>query len=60
MELGKLITSMSTTQLETSKLPSRPFYSNGISYLDTQWPDTDSSLGINASKSSSRTFKMQF
>ena len=60
MEIGKLITSMSTTQLETSQLPSRPFYSNGISYLDTQWPDTDSSLGINASKSSSRTFKTQF
>ncbi len=39
MELGGLITAMATTQLETTRLDARPFYRDGISYLDTKWPE---------------------
>lgn len=38
LELGKLITAMGTTELQTNQLEARPFYKNGVSYLDTQWP----------------------
>ncbi len=38
MELGGLITAMGLTELETERLDARPFYRNGISYLDTAWP----------------------
>ena len=38
MELGGLITAMGITELETERLPARPFYQDGISYLDTEWP----------------------
>ena len=38
MELGGLITAMGITELETERLPARPFYEDGISYLDTEWP----------------------
>lgn len=60
LELGGLITAMGTTELQASRLPARPFYQKGISYLDTQWPATDSSRGINASESSRGRFKLQF
>ena len=38
MELGGLITLMGTTQLETKRLGGRPFYRDGISYWDAEWP----------------------
>ena len=61
VELGTLITAMGTTNLQASRLPARPFYRKGISYLDTQWPATDSSLDTDASEeSSSRSFKLEF
>ena len=60
MELGKLITTMGTTDLQTSRLKARPFYQNGVSYLDTQWPAKKTTSGVNASESSSRRFKLLF
>ncbi|WP_094559379.1 LCP family protein [Synechococcus sp. 8F6] len=47
MELGGLITAMSTTQLETKRLGGRPFYRNNISYWEADWPQPvlDSSAG---------------
>ena len=38
MELGGLITLMGTTQLETKRLGGQPFYRDGISYWDAEWP----------------------
>ena len=38
MEIGGLITAMGNTQLQTTRLDSTPFYRNGISYLETEWP----------------------
>jgi len=60
MELGKLITAMGSTELQTSRLNARPFYQNGVSYLDTQWPTNDKSRGVDASDSSSRRFQLLF
>ena len=60
MELGKLITAMGSTELQTSRLNARPFYQNGVSYLDTQWPNKDTSRGVDASESSSRRFQLLF
>ena len=59
MELGKLITTMGTTQLQTTRLKARPFYQNGVSYLDTQWPTNDSSLDKDASRSSSESLRLK-
>lgn len=42
MELGGLITAMGTTSLQTHRLEATPFEKNGISYLDTQWPSSES------------------
>ena len=42
MELGGLITAMGTTSLQTHRLEATPFEKNGISYLDTQWPSSQS------------------
>ena len=53
MELGGLITAMGLTELETERLDARPFYRNGISYLDTAWP-TQQSDGDSIESSSSR------
>ncbi|HGY5531899.1 MAG: LCP family protein [Prochlorococcus sp.] len=39
MEIGGLITAMGTTELETTRLEAKPFFLNGISYLETQWPE---------------------
>lgn len=39
MEIGGLITAMGTTELETKRLEAKPFFLNGISYLETQWPE---------------------
>jgi len=52
MELGGLITAMGITELETERLPARPFYQDGISYLDTEWPVYQG--GQDASDSSSQ------
>ena len=60
MELGKLITAMGSTELQTSRLNARPFYQNGVSYLDTQWPTNDKSRGVDASDSSSRRSQLLF
>ncbi|MBL6888718.1 MAG: LytR family transcriptional regulator, partial [Synechococcus sp. BS30m-G30] len=60
MELGKLITTMGTTHLQTDRLKSRPFYKNGVSYLDTQWPAQQTTKGVDASESSSKRFKILF
>jgi LCP family protein required for cell wall assembly len=38
MELGGLITVMGTTKLETRRLGGRPFYRDGISYWEAEWP----------------------
>ena len=60
MELGKLITAMGSTELQMSRLNARPFYQNGVSYLDTQWPTNDKSRGVDASDSSSRRSQLLF
>ena len=60
MELGKLITTMGTTDLQTSRLKARPFYKNGVSYLDTQWPAKTTTSGVDASESRSRRFQLLF
>jgi LCP family protein required for cell wall assembly len=39
MELGGLITAMGTTQLEVERLDGYPFYLDGISYWEAEWPD---------------------
>jgi anionic cell wall polymer biosynthesis LytR-Cps2A-Psr (LCP) family protein len=38
MELGGLITVMGTTSLDTRRLGGRPFYRDGLSYWDAEWP----------------------
>ncbi len=59
MELGGLITAMGTTDLETERLKATPFYRNGISYLNTEWPGGDSS-GADASETSSWRYRVLF
>ena len=58
MELGGLITAMGLTELETERLDARPFYRNGISYLDTAWPADQS--GGDASESSSWRYRFLY
>lgn len=58
MELGGLITAMGLTELETERLDARPFYRNGISYLDTEWPAHQS--GGDASESSSWRYRFLY
>lgn len=60
MELGKLITAMGSTELQMSRLNARPFYKNGVSYLDTKWPTKDTSRGVDASESSSKRLQLLF
>ncbi|KGG25486.1 MULTISPECIES: LCP family protein [unclassified Prochlorococcus] len=45
LELGGLITAMGTTELETTRLEAKPFFSNGISYLETEWPEAAEANG---------------
>ena len=59
MELGGLITAMGLTELETQRLPARPFYRNGISYLETEWPG-QGPKGIDATESSSWRYRLLF
>jgi len=59
MELGGLITAMGLTELETERLPTRSFYRNGISYLDTEWP-TERGRGSDATESSSWRYRFLF
>ena len=59
MELGGLITAMGTTDLNASSLNAVPFNSDGISYLDTEWP-AKSSSGADASEASSQRFRFLF
>ena len=54
-----LITSMGTADLNTSALNMVPFYVDGISYLDTEWPAKTSS-GVDASEASSQRFRFLF
>lgn len=42
MELGGLVTAMGSTRLETQRLEGRPFDRQGVSYLDTRWPNPSS------------------
>jgi len=42
MELGGLLTAMGTTQLDTHRMGGRPFYRDGISYWEAEWPNNDS------------------
>ena len=58
MELGGLITAMGLTELETERLDARPFYRNGISYLDTEWPAQQ--RGGDASESSSWRYRFLY
>ena len=58
MELGGLITAMGLTELETERLDARPFYRNGISYLDTAWPADRN--GGDASESSSWRYRFLY
>ena len=58
MELGGLITAMGLTELEAERLPARPFYQDGISYLDTEWPAHQS--GGDASESSSWRYRFLY
>ena len=58
MELGGLITAMGLTELETERLDARPFYRNGISYLDTAWPAHQS--GADASESNSGRYRFLY
>ena len=58
MELGGLITAMGTTDLNASTLNAVPFYADGISYLDTEWPAKTSSP--DASEASSERFRFLF
>ena len=59
MELGGLITAMGTTDLSASTLNAVPFYADGISYLDTEWP-AETSSGADARDSSSQRFRFLF
>ncbi|WP_051834409.1 LCP family protein [Synechococcus sp. KORDI-52] len=59
MELGGLITAMGTTDLDASSLSAVPFYADGISYLDTEWP-AKSSSGAEATEASSQRFRFVF
>jgi len=52
MELGKLMTSMATTNFQANRLHSQPFYQDGISYLDTQWPSEVPARSINNNNNS--------
>ena len=56
MELGGLITAMGITELETERLPARPFYQDGISYLDTEWPVYQGSQDASDSSSQRQQF----
>ncbi|MEB3304523.1 MAG: LytR family transcriptional regulator, partial [Cyanobacteriota bacterium] len=38
MELGGLVTAISTTDLKIRHLDGRPFDQGGVSYLDLDWP----------------------
>ncbi|MEB3307194.1 MAG: LCP family protein [Cyanobacteriota bacterium] len=54
MELGGLITVMGTTQLETRRLGGRPFYRDGISYWDAEWPTPGLDVGDKAQETTKR------
>lgn len=41
MELGGLVTAMSTTDLKIRHLDGRPFDQGGVSYLEIDWPSQD-------------------
>jgi len=54
MELGGLITAMGTTHLETKRLGGRPFYRDGLSYWDAEWPPASSSASDGATPETDR------
>ena len=59
MELGGLITAMGTTQLDTRRLGGQPFYRDGISYWDAEWP-TPSNQAANDSHQASTSGRQRF
>lgn len=60
MELGGLITVMGTTQLETKRLGGRPFYRDGLSYWDAEWPAPPASGSEEANGGSERRHRFLF
>lgn len=57
MELGGLVTAISTTELNITHLDGRPFDQGGVSYLELDWPaQDDPSLGTEDSQEARRSF----
>lgn len=57
MELGGLVTAISTTELNITHLDGRPFDQGGVSYLELDWPaQNDPSLGTEDSQEARRSF----
>ena len=54
MELGGLITAMGTTHLETKRLGGRPFYRDGLSYWDAEWPPASPSASDGSTSENDR------
>jgi LCP family protein required for cell wall assembly len=52
MELGGLLTAMGTTQLETRRMGGRPFYRDGISYWEAEWPTKGSTAAADNQQAS--------
>ena len=58
MELGGLITVMGTTNLDTKRLGGRPFFRDGLSYWDAEWPSPPA--GDDASQGGNERYKFLF
>ena len=57
MELGGLVTAISTTELKIRHLDGQPFDQGGVSYLDLDWPtQEDPSLAPENSQEARRSF----
>jgi LCP family protein required for cell wall assembly len=57
MELGGLVTAISTTELKIRHLDGQPFDQGGVSYLDLDWPtQEDPSLAPEGSQEARRSF----
>jgi LCP family protein required for cell wall assembly len=57
MELGGLVTAISTTELKIRHLDGQPFDQGGVSYLDLDWPaQDDPSMGPEDSQEARRSF----
>ncbi len=60
MELGGLITVMGTTKLETRRLGGRPFFRDGLSYWDADWPSPPAPAASEASDGDNGRYKFLF